>query len=453
MTTENSLRSTDVAVVGAGFAGLTAARELTRQGLDVVVLEGRDRVGGRSHTRTLAGVPVDLGATWVGPTQDEVLKLAADVGADTTPTFDEGYNLIRFRGRLRAYRGTIPRLSVPALLDVARVRWQFARLTRRVPVDQPWTTRGADRLDGKSLGDWLRGIRASASTRQLMALATRVSWGCEPDQISLLHVLRYAKACGGLDRILDTRGGAQQDHFPAGTQQIALRIAAELGSKVLLSTPVERVDWSGPRVQVTFDGGRVEAAAVIVAIPPAHRAAITFDPALPAQYQQLDQRWPQGSLSKAYAAYKTPFWRADGRSGQALSDGGPVFITFDLSPSSDGPGILVGFTDSRTFDHLPPDEREKQALACFAELFGEAALHPVDYLDHCWGTEPFAPGGPTAAPPPGSWTTCGAWLRAPVGPIHWAGTETATEWSGYLDGAVRSGRRAAAEVAEALSGR
>ncbi|HZA10674.1 flavin monoamine oxidase family protein [Mycobacterium sp.] len=443
----------DVVVVGAGFAGLSAARDLVRLGHDVAVLEGRDRVGGRSATATIAGVPVDLGGTFVGPTQDEVLKLAADVGCDTTPTFNDGRNLIRWRGRVRAYRGTIPRLSIPELLDIARVRWQFARLGTRVPVQNPWAAERAGRLDAQSLDDWLQSIRASSSTRDLMAIVSRVTWGCEPDAVSMLHAVRYVKAAGGLDRMLDTNGGAQQDRFGGGTQQIALRMAAELGARVRLNAPVRRIDrHENGGVTVRFDGGSIEATFVIVAIAPAHRGAIAFSPALPGAYGRLDREWPQGSLSKAYAAYRKPFWRADGHSGQALSDEGPVFITFDVSPSDDGPGILLGFTDARVFDRLPPQRRRERALSCFAGIFGDAAHDPIDYIDHCWGTEPFAAGGPTAAVPPGSWTRYGPWLRRPVGAIHWAGTETADEWTGFLDGAVRSGKRAAAEVAALLTG-
>jgi len=441
--------NTDVVIVGAGFAGLTAARELAQQGRDVVVLEGRDRVGGRSCTATIAGVPVDLGGTFVGPTQDEVLKLAADLGCQTVPTYDEGDNLIRWRGRSRAYRGTIPKLSPRELLNLGRVRWQLARLTRRVSLQEPWTADPA--LDAVTLADWLRSIRASSSSRDLMAIVSRVTWGCEPDEVSMLHAVRYVKAAGGMDRMLDTHGGAQQDRFPGGTQQIALRMADELGPRVRLGAVVRRVEWRDDGVTVALDGGQVTARFAIVAVPPEHRAAIAFSPSLSREHCELVTHWPQGSLSKAYVAYETPFWRANGQSGQALSDQGPVFITFDVSPTAAGPGILLGFTDSRTFDPLPEHERREAALACFADIFGDEALDPIDYLDHCWGLEPFAPGGPTAAVPPGSWTRYGQFLRQPVGPVHWAGTETADEWTGFLDGAVRSGRRAAAEVAARLT--
>ncbi|MDG5481756.1 flavin monoamine oxidase family protein [Mycolicibacterium gadium] len=447
----------DVVVVGAGFAGLAAARELDKRGRDVVVLEGRDRVGGRSSTATIAGVPVDLGGTFVGPTQDAVVAIADELGCQTVPTHSRGKNLIRWRGKVRAYRSTIPRLSILELLDVSRIQWRFERVCRRVPVDEPWTSPIADILDSKTLDQWLRYVHASAGTRDLMTIMARVTWGCEPDAVSMLHAVRYVKAAGGLGRMLDVEGGAQQDRFPGGTQQIAIRMADELGPRVVLDAAVRTIErHTDGTLAVISDKGTVTAKAVIVAIPPEHRKGIAFLPELPPEYGKLAQHWPQGNLSKAYAAYETPFWRANGCSGEALSDEGPVFITFDVSPGDSdvpGPGVLLGFTDSRTFDPLPPADRRDRALKGFAALFGDAALHPIDYLDHCWSAEEFAPGGPTAAVPPGSWTTYGPWLRKPVDGIHWAGTETADTWTGFLDGAIRSGQRAAEEVDRELSAR
>nr|WP_313777060.1 flavin monoamine oxidase family protein [Mycobacterium sp.] len=441
---------TDVIVVGAGFAGLSAARALTKRGHEVMVLEGRDRVGGRAYTATVAGVPVDLGATFVGPTQDAVIALAAELGCDTVPTYSRGKNLIHWQGRVRSYRSTIPKLSLIELLDVSRIQWRFERLSRLIPVTDPWTVPAAQRLDQKSLEGWLRAVHASASTRNLMAVMARVTWGCESDDVSMLHAVRYVKAAGGLARMLDVKGGAQQDRFRAGTQQIAQRIAADLGDRVRIADPVRRITRDGSGFIVESEKGQHSAPAVVLAIAPAHRAAITFEPALPDGYDNLVSQWPQGNLSKAYAAYEKPFWRAAGFSGEALSDEGPVFITFDVSPSDDGPGVLLGFADARNFDGLAPEVRRERALGCFTTLFGDAAAHPTDYLDHCWGTDTFAPGGPTAAVPPGAWVDHGRHLRAPVDGIFWAGTETADQWTGFLDGAVRSGQRAALEVAAFL---
>ncbi|TMS53381.1 flavin monoamine oxidase family protein [Mycobacterium sp. DBP42] len=445
--------STDVVVVGAGFAGLSAARALVRLGHQVVVLEGRDRVGGRSSTATIADVPVDLGGTFVGPTQDAVLALADELGCPTVSTYDRGKNLIQWHGRVRSYRSTIPRLSMMELFDVSRIQWRFERLSRGIRVSEPWKSANAENLDELTLESWLRSAGASASTRNLMAIMSRVTWGAEPDEVSMLHAARYVKAAGGLDRMLDVRDGAQQDRFPGGTQQIASKMADELGDRVVLSAPVGSIERRPDgTVAVNCPAGEILARAVVVAIPPQHRAGIEFNPPLPKPYTELAENWPQGNLSKAYAAYERPFWRANGCSGEAVSDEGPVFITFDVSPGDEGPGILLGFTDARTFDQLSADQRREQALNGFATLFGDAALQPIDYIDHCWGTEQFAPGGPTAAVPPGSWTQYGQWLREPVDSIHWAGTETADEWTGFLDGAVRSGQRAAAEVAGRLTG-
>lgn len=440
----------DVVVVGAGLAGLAAARDLTQQGHDVLVLEGRDRVGGRTFSGNVAGLPIDRGGSFVGPTQDAVLRLISELGLPTVPTYHDGKNVIHWRGAARAYSGTIPRLSLVGLLDIGRLQWQFERISRTVPIAAPWHAKRARQLDGVSLGQWLGMVRATASSRDLMAIMTRVTWGCEPEDVSMLHAARYVRAAGGLNRLLDTENGAQQDLVPGGTQQIADRAAAELGDRVVLDACVRRIDRHGSGVTVTSDQGQAEAGFVIVAIPPAHRAGIEFDPPLPPEYTELTRHWPQGRLTKAYAAYETPFWRAKGFSGQALLDNGPVFITFDVSPNADGPGVLLGFVDPRAFDSLPAEQRRRDALRCFASLYGEEALNPLDYTDFRWGTEEFAPGGPTAAVPPGSWTKYGKVLRRPVGPIHWAGTETADEWTGYFDGAVRSGQRAAAEVAAML---
>lgn len=319
-------------------------------------------------------------------------------------------------------------------------------------LSEPWTSADAERLDQQTLHQWLDSVHASTTTHDLMAIAARVTWGAEPDQVSMLHAVRYVKAAGGLDRMLDVTGGAQQDRFPAGTQQIALRIADELGDRVRLNSPATALEHTNTGVTVHFSHGTLSARAAVVAIPPEHRAGIDFTPGLPATHAALARKWPQGNLSKAYAAYDTPFWRDEGRSGEALSDDGPVFITFDVSPGSDGPGVLLGFVDSRTFDDLSADERRTQALNGFATLFGERARKPIDYVDQRWGAEPFAPGGPTAAVPTGSWTRYGSALRAPVGPVFWAGTETADEWTGFLDGAVRSGHRAAEEVSARLRG-
>ena len=314
--------SVDVVVVGAGFAGLAAARELTRQGYDVVVFEGRDRVGGRSFTGNVAGLPADMGGTFVGPTQDAVLALAAELKIATMPTHHDGKNVIRWRGSTRSYRGTIPKLSLTGLLDIGRLRWQFERIASSIPVDAPWDARRARELDGLSFGQWLRSVRATASSRDLMTIMARVTWGCEPDDVSMLHAARYVHAAGGMDRMLDVENGAQKDRFPGGSQQIAEAAANELGARVVLNAPVRRIERHHSGVTVTSERGQADAGYVIVAIPPAHRRSIEFAPPLPAEYQQLAEHWPQGRLSKALRGILDAVLAGQRIIGQALSDAG-----------------------------------------------------------------------------------------------------------------------------------
>ncbi|HCS62469.1 MAG TPA: monooxygenase, partial [Microbacterium sp.] len=390
----------DVIVIGAGLAGLTAARRLVQFGHTVRLFEADDRVGGRALSAEAGGVHIDLGGTFVGRTQDRIMALADEVGVRRYATYDSGDNVIRWRQSLRRYSGTVPPMGA-ALLDVGRIQLQINRIAETIPLGRPWEAPRAAELDSLSLGSWLERNRASHTARDLIALACRTTWGCEPSELSMLHAAHYIHQAGGLASMLDTAGGAQEEHFVEGTHAVALRVAAELGDLVTLSTPVRKIDWSGPGAIVTTDKGQTRARQVIVAVPPALRRRIEFTPLLPPRYEQLSQRWAQGVLSKAYAIYEEPFWRRNGLSGQGLSDRGPAFITFDASPEDASRGVLLGFIGGifgQEWDHLDEPERRARALASFADLFGPAALRPIAYIDQRWGSEIWTGGGPTAAP-------------------------------------------------------
>lgn len=446
---------TDVVIVGAGFAGLAAARTLERAGARVIVLEARERAGGRTENSEIGdGRIVEVGGQWIGPTQDRIAALAQSVGVGTFPTYGEGANLLRIDGRLRRYSGTIPRLGPLVLLDVARALRKLEALAAPIDPVAPWESPAALRLDSTSLGAWVERTMLTATAKRLLRVAGRTIWGAEPEELSLLHVAFYLSSAGGFEMLTDVEGGAQQDRLIGGPGAVVARIAEELGGRLMLGAPVERIVQAGEAATVIAGSGTtVTASRVVVAIPPALTGAIEFDPPTTPQRRQLAQRMAPGWLVKATAVYDEPFWRQQGLSGEALNEEGPVTTTFDNSPPEGTPGALVGFVggrDARLFARLDPGERRRAALACFESLFGERARNPELYIERDWAAERWSGGGPVGNFASGGWTACGPVLREPVGRVHWAGTETATRWAGYIDGAVSSGERAAGEALAAL---
>jgi len=447
------MREADVAVVGAGLAGLVAARDLRRAGASVAVLEARDRVGGRTLNHDLGdGKVVEVGGQWVGPTQRRLLALARELDVATFPTHNAGENLVEWEGDLRRYTGAIPRINAAVLADVAQAQFRLDRMAREVPLEAPWTAPKAARWDAQTFETWLRGNLVSKAARTAFEIGTEAVWAQEPGDLSLLHVLFYAHSAGGFDALFDTEGGAQQDRFVGGSQLLSLRLAQELGDAIALEAPVRSIEHGDGGITAHADGTAVRARRAILAIPPTLCARIAYDPPLPGHRDQLTQRVAQGTVAKCMAIYDEPFWRAQGLTGQATSTDGPVRVTFDNSPPDGSPGVLLGFLEGRFARRaglMSPGERREQVVGSFARLFGPRAARPDGYVERLWAEEEWTRGCYGCAMPTGAWTEYGTALRAPIGPLHWAGAETATVWSGYMDGAVQSGERAAAE---ALSG-
>jgi monoamine oxidase len=450
------LREVDIAVVGAGLAGLTAARDVIAAGASAVVLEARDRVGGRVLNEPIGGdAVVEVGAQWIGPTQDRLAALASDMGVATFPTYSQGENLIEWRGSPRRYRGTIPRINPAVLADVQQAQTRLNRMSRSVPLDRPWAGPKARRRDGMTAKTWLRRNMATRAGRELLEIAIEAVWAAEPEDVSLLHILFYIHSAGSLQLLLDTEGGAQQDRFVGGSQLVPLALAERLGEEVVVrESPVRRIEHGDGAVTLHADGGaQVRARRAIVAIAPTLAGRIVYDPPLPGHRDQLTQRMPLGTVAKCMAVYDEPFWRERGLSGQATSDIGPVKLTFDNSPPGGAPGVLLGFLEgerAREAGRLSPEERRRVVLDCFGRLFGDQARRPAHYVERLWAEEEFTRGCYGCHLPTGAWTSYGEALRAPIGPLHWAGAEVAQVWSGYMDGAVRSGESAAREVLAAL---
>lgn len=446
-------KSVDVVVVGAGFAGLTAARRLRAAGHSVVVLEADDRVGGRTKAGRIAGEVVDLGGQWVGPTQTRLLALAKELGVAVYPQYATGKNLIDVAGHRASYEGETPEFAPAAMAEFGEVIGKIESMAAKVPAARPWQAADAETLDAQTVESWLNLNARQPAVRTMIRLLTRAVFSAETSQVSLLYFLAYASAAGNFSALISTRGGAQDALFEGGVWQLAARMAADLGSAVILDAQVLSIAQDDAGVTVTTPKGEWRGRYAVVTAPPALASRIQYSPALPALRDGLTQRMPLGCVVKVHVAYARPFWREQGLTGLVVSDRTEFGPWFDHSSTRRPTGALVGFFDgapAQRWADRPAAERRAQVLKDIALYFGDAALAPVDYLEEVWTRAPLNRGGYVSVPGPGVLTAFGPALLAPVGRIHWAGTETAEAWVGYIDGAIRSGERAAQNLASRL---
>lgn len=455
----------DVLVIGGGLAGLSAARALRKAGQSVLLLEARDRVGGRTWTEAHDDVFIDRGGAWIGPTQTRMQALVAEYGLDVLPQPTEGKNVYVAGAKRREhgslFMGVLPLGSVPpdisVLPDLAWLSLQLNRLSRQVPVDAPWKARRARQWDSLTLAEWLRRNARNPLSIRLAAASFEALWGAEARDISFLFALHYV-ACAGdeahrgtFERLINDRNGAQDSRFAKGSQVLAAAMAKELGDAVRLNCPVERIEQNACGVQCHTPTGIATAPRAVVALPPPMRARLDLLPVgATAAAQAVAPCPPMGAIVKCVAVYDRPFWRERGLNGQAVLDHGIIKTIFDVSPPSSSRGALLGFIggdSARQWKHLSLAAQREQTLSAFARCFGSQAMTPQEWIVQDWTTDPWTGGGgPTAILPPGWITSHGEAYARPQGAIHFAGTECAGYWTGYMEGAVRSGERAAAEI-------
>ena len=447
-------RAVEVVVVGAGLAGLATARELVRRDVEsLVVLEARERVGGRTLNLDLpGGHVVEGGGEWIGPGQDRIAALAEELGVETLDAYYDGAATYEIQDHV--YRGWLPDLRLRDGLDFVRLARRLDAMARRLPPGAPWSAPDAAALDGITLAEWLRREGASDWTLEVFRIITRAVLSGYPERISLLWFLFYLESGGGLLRVARNDGGLQDLRFVGGSQLVSIRAAERLGRRVRLGEPVVSIADAGRGpMEVRTPRAVYRAERVVVAMAPADALRIDFTTGLSPQRTALVRRWARLTrlpLIKHSVLFREPFWRGDGLNGNVMTDHAPLQLVFDNSPEDGSLGVLTCFLSAAEAPALASrEDRARLVPGELARYFGSRAKQSIGYVEKDWSTDPWSIGCITPLPPE-LLTTAGPALREPVGRIHWAGTESAERGCGYMDGAVRSGERAAREVARAL---
>jgi monoamine oxidase len=446
--------SCDVAVVGAGLSGLLAARTLDRAGVDVLVLEAQDRVGGRTLTTHLDETTfIDDGGQWVSPNQERIVALAAELGVELFPSWDEGRTVLVRDGKRIVADGLFLEREGRAAAEAKRAAERLAAMAESVPIEAPWRTSQAADWDVSRLHDWL--AANVSSTRARIALATAIEgvFARDTTSTSLLAALYWIRCGDPLVPFTAADDARPERRFVGGAQQLSQLLAGQLGPRILLEVPVHELEQTSRRVRVRGPQHVIEARRAIVTLPPALAGRLRYLPGLPAARDHLCQRTPMRWVTKVHCVYPERFWTRDGLSGAVAADGGLIRTTADNSPPAGEPGILVGFIEEAeavSLARIEPHERRAAVTAELGRLVGERAARPEAYREKNWGDDPYCRGADGGYWAPRVWTTYGHTIREPHGLIHWAGTETSALWNGKMEGALLAGERAATEVLERL---
>jgi len=437
---------TAVVVVGAGYAGLSAARVLQRSGAQVIVLEAQDRVGGRAQTDRSVHPPIDLGGQWIGSGHDRIRSLAGEYGLTTYASHTAGRDILAEGQRVhRLGKWISPMILVHAASLVPAIA-RLRSLSRRVDPRSPWATKDAFYWDSVTVAAFLERHVPSERARGWVAELLRSEFCTELDTVSMLTLASWVAGSGGFAAAFGFEGSPEQDLFVDGADRLPHRMASEL--EVHINRAVRRVLRTDGGLVVETDDRAYEAHRVIMATPPLLTRQISFAPGLPQMVRAHLDQFAMGRVIKMWAIYDRPFWRDAGDSGSVLMQGGPVSAVADVSQPG-GPGqlcILAGGPNADKLSRVTPAQRRAVVLSSLEKIFGQGASQPRTWREKVWAEDQWALGGYSAVSAPGALGDLSESPWQPSGGIHWAGTEVATEWAGYFEGAIRSGENAAREV-------